>query len=176
MSGGRLTFDGEHVAELLDLSSQSTSRKTNLTQAVFSSEFWRDDLPPERRALLEHELHSEGGAWSATEADTDPAKVPAGLFLVGDHGIYLMANIPIKDVKSSGISHVCYAREADPNTMDSETLYNAKTAIFGGDDGVEFLPAEFVLNVLNETNAFTICLTEEGIKRDLPDTRQTPSF
>lgn len=56
-----------------------------------------------------------------------------GLWLVGDQGVYLMGN----DQDRIPDQHpVAYAAETDPSKV--EDWWEAKRAIFGGDDGVEF--------------------------------------
>jgi hypothetical protein len=65
-----------------------------------------------------------------------------GLWLVGDEGVYFMANT------ADGIHHksrsngdgllVAYAKECDPTQLDFDTWWANKRASFGGDDGVEF--------------------------------------
>ncbi len=59
-----------------------------------------------------------------------------GLWLVGDHGVYLMSNASIDR------SAIVYANECDPAKMDFDTWWAVKRATFGGDDGVEFIGIE----------------------------------
>jgi hypothetical protein len=72
--------------------------------------------------------------------------IGAGLWLVGDHGVYLMSNgLPgLYEDKSDHRSFVVYAREIDPSKFEFDTWYERKRAWFGGDDGCEFLPIEDV--------------------------------
>lgn len=66
-----------------------------------------------------------------------------GLWMVGDHGVYLMPNT------TDGIHHrkldkddrrlVVYARECNPDRMEFDDWWENKRRSFGGDDGVEFL-------------------------------------
>lgn len=66
-----------------------------------------------------------------------------GLWMVGDHGVYLMPNT------TDGVYHsklgkddrrlVVYARECNPDTMEFDDWWENKRRSFGGDDGVEFL-------------------------------------
>ncbi|MCW3782508.1 DUF3085 domain-containing protein [Defluviimonas salinarum] len=139
----RLTFDSDHLERLLDLSEASGNRRANLEQLVDPA-FWREDLDPARRTLLEEEIRLHGLAFSAMNTDIDPGKVPAGLHLVGDHGVYIMSNAPIEDVRAAGVDHVAYAAEANPAKVPFDDLWEIKRASFGGDDGVEFLGAEDV--------------------------------
>jgi hypothetical protein len=64
-----------------------------------------------------------------------------GLWLVGDHGVYLMANTKDgpreKARKKDDKAFVVYAKECNPDT--TEEWWDVKRASFGGDDGVEFL-------------------------------------
>ncbi|NTF91675.1 DUF3085 domain-containing protein [Agrobacterium rhizogenes] len=56
-----------------------------------------------------------------------------GLWLVGDHGVYLMSNGKLPD---GGRPLVVYAEECDPRTDDD--WFGVKRRTFGGDDGVYF--------------------------------------
>lgn len=84
------------------------------------------------------------------EVDTAKAAQPLygedtgkGLWLVGDHGVYLMPNT------ADGVHHsklgkddrrlVAYARECNPDTMEFDDWWENKRRSFSGDDGVEFL-------------------------------------
>lgn len=66
---------------------------------------------------------------------------PAGLWIVGDQGVYLMPNTTdgvhhsVKDSKPL----VVYARECDPTKLAFDTWWANKQASFGRDDGVEFI-------------------------------------
>jgi len=60
----------------------------------------------------------------------------AGLWLVGDEGVYLLSNGNLaKDQRAL----VCYAEECDPST--NQDYWHYKRRHFGGDDGVDFLDA-----------------------------------
>ena len=71
-----------------------------------------------------HSLHPE--------SDEQP-----GLWLVGDHGVYLCSNGKLAD---GARPLIAYAEECDPNTCDD--WFEVKRRTFGGDDGVEFLEAK----------------------------------
>lgn len=60
-----------------------------------------------------------------------------GLWLVGDHGVYLMSNGQLLD---GAKPLVVYAEECDPSTNDD--WFDVKRRTFGGDDGVDFVDAE----------------------------------
>lgn len=60
-----------------------------------------------------------------------------GLWLVGDHGVYILSNGKAAD---GGRPLVIYAEECDPRK--NEDWFEVKRRTFGGDDGVDFLSAE----------------------------------
>lgn len=60
-----------------------------------------------------------------------------GLWLVGDHGVYLMSNGKLLD---GAKPLVVYAEECDPSTNDD--WFDVKRRTFGGDDGADFIDAE----------------------------------
>jgi hypothetical protein len=62
-----------------------------------------------------------------------------GLWLVGDHGVYLMSNGKLPD---GARPLVVYAEQCDPTTSDD--WFHIKRATFGGDDGVEFLDGAYL--------------------------------
>lgn len=67
---------------------------------------------------------------------------PAGLWLVGDQGVYLMSNGDPALPRDG--AHIAYAREVDPTKLGFDEWWAAKRASFGGDDGCEFLDARAV--------------------------------
>ena len=104
---------------------------------------------------LVHALLTHSKAASARRTTSGQAK-PAGpgLWLVGDEGVYLMSNgIPGLRVNAEENARnvVCYAREANPETLGREHADDAKRASFGGDDGVDFLAAADLLAALADS-------------------------
>lgn len=139
----KLTFPRERVLALLEHAEAAPDRRVTLEQTV-SAENWRDDLPADRRALLDGEAGEDGFAFSARKEDVDMAKIAPGLILVGDQGVYLMSNgVPGLPVSKRG-DNVAYANEVNPITMEFDDWWDAKRASFGGDDGAEFMPADVI--------------------------------
>lgn len=60
-----------------------------------------------------------------------------GLWLVGDHGVYLCSN---GELAKGAKPLVAYAEECDPRRNDD--WFEVKRRTFGGDDGVDFVDAE----------------------------------
>lgn len=71
--------------------------------------------------------------------DDKDTKQP-GLWLVADTGVYLMSNgLPKLSGADGENDLVAYAKEVNPKTMAFDAWWPAKTASFGGDDGIEYL-------------------------------------
>ena len=99
---------------------------------------------PTFEQLYDETLRKPGRELAPAGADEiDHARVPAGLLLVGDQGVYLMSNADggPNDPNRPG---PVYATDANPDLLDFNTWWGAKQASFGGDDGVEFLDADTV--------------------------------
>ena len=102
----------------------------------------------EVQKLLDHSLSKHN--YKCLYGNTDTCA--PGLFLVGDQGICLMSNgIPM--LLANGASGkpsselpamVVYARECNPSNIPFDQWWSVKCNSFGGDDGIEFLGAEFV--------------------------------
>lgn len=157
-----LTFNPEHVASLLRTSISAQHRVPCLSQMVDAS-LWRQDLPRERISALSEEAREHGYALSIRRDEIDEGLVPAGLWIVGDRGVYLTSDAPIDDMRAAGVCAVAYAHEADPYQVEREVWVRAKHASFGSDDGVEFLPAAAVMTGLNPAEPYRIFLTADRL-------------
>lgn len=75
-----------------------------------------------------------------------------GLWLVGDQGVYLMANTSDgihSSKRQKGEEHfVVYADQCNPDTMEFDDWWAYKRASFGGDDGVETIKLEEIDRLL----------------------------
>ena len=75
-----------------------------------------------------------------------------GLWLVGDQGVYLMANtsdgIHNSKMKKDDKHFVVYADQCNPDTMEFDEWWSYKRASFGGDDGVETIKLEEIDRLL----------------------------
>ena len=69
-----------------------------------------------------------------------------GLVLVGDQGVYLLAN-RAQETPACESGLIAYAKEADPTNkkLKFDDWYGVKNASFGGDDGCEFITARRVM-------------------------------
>lgn len=124
----KLHFNREQTLRLLEHSRSATSRLPNGEQ-LFDPQFLKAGAPTRACARAE---------------DIDGSKIPAGLWLVGSDGIYLMSNGPNhpKDLET-GENAAIYAVECDPKA-DPDNWWFVKRSAFGGDDGCEFLDASAI--------------------------------
>lgn len=97
----------------------------------------------------------------------DPDKARSGLWLVGDEGVYI---IPNGKLPEGGRPLVCYARECDPKAGRND-WHDYKRRHFGGDDGVEFFPAEDLLPLVEQYPGkfLRIDMTEDNIEISVVD-------
>jgi hypothetical protein len=100
------------------------------------------------REILEHSKASK-----KHKAPYGMGKGEPGLWLVGDQGIYLMSNGDPGFLRPGGGAVIVYAEESNPDKMEFDEWYGNKREIFGGDDGVEFLPLAMIERALSKPKA-----------------------
>lgn len=66
-----------------------------------------------------------------------------GFWLVGDEGVYLMHN-----GEGWEAGKQVYADESNPTAQEFDEWWHGKQENFGGDDGVDFLPAAIIINAV----------------------------
>ncbi len=95
--------------------------------------------------------------------DVDEGKIPPGLWLVADRGVYLMSpGKPGLAAPSGEGSLVSYAVECNP--VDAH-CYDSKTSIMGGDDGVDKIGLEvFEEAIRSGAAAVSIEVTSDALK------------
>lgn len=143
-----ISFYAEKIIALAKLSEDNPGhRRLNMEQAC-SMDFLRDDLDPARRAELEAKAE-DGFCFDIQDADRDSSKAPAGVWLVGDQGVFIMMNVSMKEpgLIPGPIEHAVQCFETDTRNLEPGEQFDAKTRIFGEDDGVMFLPSDFILAV-----------------------------
>lgn len=79
---------------------------------------------------------ANGGFRLPYQGISPEAEAGAGLWLVGDEGVYVMSNRKLAEEQRP---LVIYAEECDPKT--NPDYWHYKRRYFGGDDGVEFIDA-----------------------------------
>ncbi|MBP8936883.1 MAG: DUF3085 domain-containing protein [Agrobacterium sp.] len=84
---------------------------------------------------------------------------PAGFWIVGDQGVYLMHNGKATDGKQL----VVYAQECNPDAMPFEQWWAAKRDSFGGDDGCEFIGADLVRDAVAANSPLVFEFTETAM-------------
>ncbi|MFG6080500.1 DUF3085 domain-containing protein [Paracoccus litorisediminis] len=159
------SFSATAVAHLARLSiAHPEHRLPNITQR-YSLAFLRDALGEARRKELEAGAE-EGINMEINQDDLDFRKLPAGIWIVGDEGVYIMSNIDSRtpDLILEPFERVVQCRETDlRNCRSREEQYRGKRRIFGGDDGVEFLPADFILAACQGQDTLFLDSGRDGI-------------
>lgn len=79
---------------------------------------------------------ANGGFRIPYQGISPKAEARAGLWLVGDEGVYILSNGKLAEGQRP---FVIYAEECDPKT--NPDYWHYKRRYFGGDDGVEFIDA-----------------------------------
>lgn len=157
--GGTLTFKAGEVRRLLGHSKAAREHR------------------PSYEDLFEPAYHKGGvvkldaNKWPDSD-NIDRLRIPAGLQLVGDQGVYLMSNgLPaLLEDKSATRNIVAYALESDPRS-ELDDWYDAKRSIMGGDDCVITLPAvmfEQALARLGDDGHLRIKVTDEHVEVLVP--------
>ena len=88
-------------------------------------------------------------------------KTGEGFWLVGDDGVYLMHNGKGHEVKEGEKQPVVYARECNPEAMEFDEWWDAKNAIFGGDDGVDFIEREAIETIVRMGDDMAVDFTRD---------------
>ena len=92
-----------------------------------------------------------------------------GLWLGGDHGVYLCSN---GNIAAGDRPLVAYAEECNPDT--NEDWFDIKRRTFGGDDGVDFLDAgqlEVMMAANPEATHLCIAFTGDSMQLCLVERR-----
>lgn len=100
-----------------------------------------------------------------TTDDIDPDKIPIGLWLVKDEGIYLMSpGLPVlPNPEKPESSLTLHALETDPALVGNES-WEAARQIAGGDDFVEKIDLEWLDDILaSGADKFSITFSDSSL-------------
>lgn len=81
-----------------------------------------------------------------------------GFWIVGDEGVYIMHN----GAGAPNPAVIAYAVECNPKT--NPNWYDVKRATFGGDDGLDYFPAQTVRDVVANNGVLTIAFTSSSFE------------
>ena len=145
----RLHFDLAVTRRLLDHSKAATERSPTYDQ-LYEGRFRRDGKDADLGNLSADNF--------PTADNVNPTKIPPGLWLIGDHGVYLMSNgrPPLRPEAGESPNIVAHAPEADPR-VNPEGWWEAKRAAFGN-DGVVFLELPFVEGLIARGRDGRVCV------------------
>jgi len=125
-----LIFNRVQVEILLAHSKNAAERSPSVEQ-LFDPRHRKDGKAPTE------------GHWPAID-EVDTATIPCGLWLVADHGIYLMSNAKQRDIvdPKTKRSRVAYAEGVNADTDDFDTWWENKRLYMGGDDQALFIDGQ----------------------------------
>lgn len=161
---GTLTFKVSEVRRLVEHSKACKEHRPSY-EDLFVPEYHKGG-----------EVKKDENDWPDSK-NIDHCKLPAGLWLVADQGVYLMSNgnpsLLVEEGKSTNI--VAYAAESDPTAgSEFDDWYEAKHSIMGGDDSVTTLPITMfdpVLAVSPDDATLKIKVTSRQIQVLMPKIR-----
>lgn len=154
--GGILTFNAGEVKRLY-LHSQASKMHSPTFDQLFDPKMHKGGVLRDKegnQVKVDSTGFPIGNNWPDSD-NVDKTNVPAGLWLVGDHGVYLMSNGTPGDMNlepghnEKGAHFVAYAKECDPIKMSVDGWHGVKNDVFGEDDGCEFLSLSWFKNVLD---------------------------
>lgn len=160
-----ISFDSLKLRQLAKLSIDNPdARRFNMTQA-WSVEFLRDDLPSERLAYIMADAE-EGISTRISAEDLDRSKVPAGVWLVADGGIGIISNVDVSrpGVLSEPTEVMLHAFDTDPRCFDLDERDMIKVDVFGGDDEVNFIDAEFIMAATEQLSPVVFYVDEDHFR------------
>ena len=166
---GTLHFKATEVAKLIKTSIDAEKRSLTFSQK-FDPEYWL--VSPEREQQIINEINSGKFPSIDLATEIDYSKIPVGLHLVGDQGVYLMSNKSetaeeLQSAKANGELRVLYAMGGNPQD-DYDTAYWLKVDTFGQDDGVDFLGGDALISltkmVLSDDDYLEIEITPDVIE------------
>ena len=124
--------------------------------------------------MLEPQYHKPGnevaeGDFPRAE-DIDLTKVPAGLHLVKDRGVYLMSNGSPRLPGDAEYNFVAYAEGYNPSVDAFDEWYDNARVYLGGDDFVEHIDVDWwdQFKSLGGGEHFDLDITEEKIALMVP--------
>lgn len=124
----RLRFKRSEVKVLLEHAKRCNRHAPTYDQ-MYDPQYRFDGRSPEEGVL-------------PTSEDVDYTKVPFGLWLVADHGVYLMSNGEPHDILESEHIRIAYAEGINPDADEFDAWWEAKNAAMGGDDQVVYIEGE----------------------------------
>lgn len=147
---GILTFNIDEDLKAIVEHARAAVLRNACYEELYDPECRRDGKTPEEGKFPEPD-------------DIDEEKIPPGLWLVADRGVYLMSpGKPGLNARNGEGSLVSYAVECNPS---DDHCYDSKTSIMGGDDGVDKIGLEvFEEAIRSGAVAVIIEVTSDALK------------
>lgn len=104
---------------------------------IFNAALYPDGKIVDKNGLTEKQAEKIGAPWWPDHTKIDKTKLTPKLMIVGDHGVYAMANVDnpqnTDDAGTPRKAVVAYGLGCNPDKDDD--FYENKARIFGDDDG-----------------------------------------
>ena len=163
----KLHFDGQHIQQLLALS-ENAQQRLGAPMHMVQTAFLRDDIDPQRLENLLANVDDFGMNPDVKPNEIDTQKIPVGLFLMADDGVFLKSQASGLEAEQAQCANVAWPKECDPDKTDFDTRWSIQNACFGSQISVEFLLKEQLLPILERDVDVVITLTPHSMAFAFP--------
>jgi len=133
---GRISFPMAELEKVVAQFQQEGVRLTATMDCLFEPSLYPNNKIVDKDDRSEREAKKLGLPWWPDSNKMDKTKLTPKLMIVGDHGVYIMANVdnPHSVVDGKQLPNiVAYGTGFNPEV--DEDFYDNKMNVFGGDDG-----------------------------------------
>lgn len=133
---GRISFPMVELEKVVAQFQQENVTLTPTMDCLFDASLYPDSKIVDKNGRTEQEAKKLKQAWWPDRTKIDQSKLKPKLMIVGDHGVYVMANVNNPNLVVNGVQKsniIAYAIGFNPD-IDPD-FYDRKRDVFGGDDG-----------------------------------------
>ncbi len=133
---GRISFPMAELEKVVAQFQQEGVTLTATMDCLFDASLYQYNKIVDKNGLTELQAKKTNKPWWPDSEKIDKSKLTPKLMIVGDHGVYVMANVNNPHLVVGGkrqANIIAYGDGCNPNV--DEDFYERKTQVFGGDDG-----------------------------------------
>lgn len=133
---GRISFPMAELEKVVAQFQQEGVTLTATMDCLFDASLYPANKIVNKDGLTEQQAEKANKPWWPDSDKIDKSKLTPKLMIVGDHGVYVMANVNNPHLVVDGKRQpniIAYGVGCNPNI--DEDFYERKTQVFGGDDG-----------------------------------------
>lgn len=134
---GRISFPMVELQKVIAQFQQEGVTLTPTMDCLFEPANYPDNKIVDKDGLTEKQAQKINKAWWPDQSKIDRSKLKPKLMIVGDHGVYVMANVnnpALKDGDGKRLPNIV-AYGTGFNPAHDDDFYERKSHVFGGDDG-----------------------------------------